>query len=332
MNVRTPCMPCLTLALLGIVSFVATAQHSEAAPSLQTVQETYRLRIENIQYGRVEISIDGGRRYILLGRVLHPATATAAEKNATTPSSVLRGSGFGLVLTTTPGNALKLRPFAPVAPTGKGKKPNAPPAADPAAIVTNLEPESGLFADLLPPDGSPVRVQIGEQEAAPFPSEYTPATEDVLSLSVQLPLPPLAAGAPPRPESERLAAFRTELKKRVEALGDAYARGAVARAEAEKRKIVSGSLIIRPKLSPDEIAPIKAVSFFVDNDPIATTTVAPYTHEWETRDLPDGEHVLEIRALNEKGGFVTRIRLLLVIRNTIESTKQKPPLFLSGRQ
>src|SRR5579862_3428599 len=41
----------------------ATTQRADAPQT----QETYRLRVENVEFGRVEVSTDGGQHYVLLG-------------------------------------------------------------------------------------------------------------------------------------------------------------------------------------------------------------------------------------------------------------------------
>jgi hypothetical protein len=324
MNLRKSLTSFLPVLLLLTVFSAARAQDKDTvpnAPSITTIKETYHLRVENALYGRVEISVDEGRRYTLIGRVLHPAAVIVPDKTATTPSTVLRGSGDGLALAATPGQALKLLPNAPHSP-GKPGRPAPPPAPEAGAIVTNLEPGSAFFTDLLPPNGSEVRVQIGTHTAIPFPKDYGPSPQDVFHLSVQLPLPPPPAGTT-LTEAERLSAFRIEMRKKIQQLGETYANGAIGRAEAEKRKVVSGTLNLRPKFPADEPEPIAAVSFILDDDSLSTTTVAPYTYEWDTRRATEGEHIIEIRALNPSGGIITRLRMLLVVHNPEASPDKK---------
>src|SRR5579859_5414054 len=69
------------------------AAHQADAPQSQ---ETYRLRVENVEYGRVEVSVDGGRHYLLIGRVVQAAEQQAADAEAVQPGVVARSGGDGL--------------------------------------------------------------------------------------------------------------------------------------------------------------------------------------------------------------------------------------------
>src|SRR5579859_6491644 len=70
----------LVLSLSMVLDARAWGEQNEAAPA--TSVETYRLRVQNFLYGRVEVSVDGGRHYLLLGRVRHPAISAAPDSSA----------------------------------------------------------------------------------------------------------------------------------------------------------------------------------------------------------------------------------------------------------
>ena len=84
-------------------------------PNWRSSGELYRLRVENADYGSVALSMDGGRRYTLIGRVTRPASSVSVEREARTAGTVLRSSGEGLAFAVNLGQALKLQPG--IAPT-----------------------------------------------------------------------------------------------------------------------------------------------------------------------------------------------------------------------
>ncbi|HZP83490.1 MAG TPA: Ig-like domain-containing protein [Chthonomonadaceae bacterium] len=285
---------------------------SAAASAVGAEPETYRLRVENTRYGRIEMSVDGGAHYVLVGRALNPATALAAEKVATTPGSVLRSGKEGVVFAVAPGRVIKLRPRASNPPTSAGRKRGASawtPPPDTASIVTNLEAGQGIFGEFAPPFRSDARLQAGQDTLAPFPDAYAPTEDDVFVFLVTLPPP---AGQ----EAAQAAEWKQALGQRIAKLGETYAAQAVARARAEKRMVVSGQLTLRAKLPVNEPDPIAAVTYAVDGNVVAAQNTPPFTHTWDTRQVPDGEHVVEIRALNGRGGLLTRALALIVTQNS----------------
>ncbi|HZO87248.1 MAG TPA: Ig-like domain-containing protein [Chthonomonadaceae bacterium] len=304
--------PGLFLALALLSGMAVPAANGQTDASLQ---KTYRLRIENRQYGRIEVSADGAH-YFLVGRVLHPATALASDKVATTPGSVLRSGNAALTFAVAPGKTLKLRPYTSSLPSGAGRKRRHPSVGsrmqEASAIITNLEPGRGLFGELLPPFRCPVRLETGTEALMAFPAAYTPTEDDVFVFLVTL---------PPAPANEKEA-----VRQRVERLAQVYAAGAVSRARAENRMVVSGLLTLRAKLPPGEPDPIAAVTYAIDNHVVAAQNTPPFVYTWDTRQVSDGEHVVEIRALNGGGGLLTRARALIVVHNAASEASAPPPM------
>lgn len=280
---------------------VKSAAQDDAPPAPSAASaETYRLRVENTRLGRVELSVDGGRTYRLVGRVLHPATAPGLDKTAKKSGLVLRGNGYGLAFSLAPNESVKLRPR----PEAAGSRRSSTP--ENSAIVTNMEPKQGIFGDLLPPPAAPVRLQAGTRDTAPIPESYRPGEDDVFVFLVTLPAP--NASAP--------AEWRKQVQDRIEASANRYAETAIARAQAEKRRIISGTLTLRAKLPAGEPDPITLVTYAVDGDFVAAQNTPPYVYTWDTTQVPDGEHVVEIRAHNARGVLLTRARALVVVHNT----------------
>jgi hypothetical protein len=129
----------------------------------------------------------------------------------------------------------------------------------------------------------------------------------VFVVSVALPPPSSLANQPD--------AWKAKVQARVEALAQSYAADMLFRARAARRKIVAGTLTLHAQLPANEPDPIAAVTYVIDGDVVAAQNVQPFTYAWDTRQVPDGEHVVEIRALSAGGGIITRARALVVVRN-----------------
>jgi len=307
----------VTVCCLVIPAFVAG---QEAPASSALPDETYRLRVENSLYGRVEMSADGGEHYVVVGRVAQPATKKATDKTAKTAGVILRVSGNGLVFSVAPGRTLSLRPEQPPALPGDGLHGRHPsPSADPSAIRTNLPPEQGLFGDLLPPPGSPAHIQFGASDLSSFPDGYAPGEGDVFVFVVTLPASKTASSSTAltavQPVQPTLAWKNAATLKRIQDLGKAYEAGAVSRARAEKRLVVSGTLTLRAKIPAGEPDPVAAVTYLVDGDMIAVQNVAPFEYALDTHRFPDGEHVVEIRAVSGHSSLISKARALIVVQN-----------------
>ena len=300
----------LFAAALSLGSFSAS-RAQQAGGEASAVRETYSLRVENVLFGRIEISLDRGGHLILIGRVLRPAVQMTTEKAATTPGTVVRGQSEGIVFAVAPGRVMKLLPApVPGKPGRFGKR--AAPAPGPAGIVTDIPWGKSLFAELVPPAGTPVRVIAETSRESPFPADYLPAVEDLFVLHVRLPLP---AGANGQTDAQRDEALRETVRVQVTALQKEYAAGAVARARSAGRKVVAGTLTLRALLPEGEPDPITAVTYMLDGRFIAAQDTAPFVYPWNTRNVEDGEHVLEIRAVNRNARPVTRMRALVVVQN-----------------
>lgn len=307
MTIRRTVLFLGALAWFGM-SLQAKAQEAAKDPPPDVPRETYSIRVENAQYGRVEISLDRGLHRILIGRVQQPATKLTVDKSATTPGVVVRGQGEGVAIAVAPGRIIKLLP-APVKPAGSKKKISLP---GPAAAVTDLTPDKGLFGDLLPPAGTAVKVIAETPRESAFPGDYLPALDDVFVFHVYLPLPPGTNG---QTEAQRDDALREKIRAEVTDLQQTYAAGALERARKERHKVVSGTLTLRARLPEGEPVPIAAVTYRIDGSFIAVQNAEPFQYLWNTRGVPDGEHVLEIRAEDENNRLVTRIRALVVVQN-----------------
>lgn len=315
---------------LGASASSRAQQQAAKDSALVSTQETYSLRVENVVFGRVEISLDRGGHTILIGRVLHPAVQMTMDKAATVSGTVVRGQKEGLAFCVALRRVIKLLPaLVPGKTVRFGKK--AIPTSGPAGIVTDIPQGKGLFAGLVPPAGTPVRVIAETPRETPFPADYLPAIDDVFVFHIRLPLPAATNG---QTDAQREEALRETVRVQVTALQKTYADGAVARARSAGRKVVTGTLTLRALLPEGEPDPIKSVSYFVDGRFIAAQDTAPFVYRWNTRNVEEGEHVLEIRAENRNNRPVTRVRTLVVVQNNpappATSASSTPPSPLSS--
>jgi hypothetical protein len=290
---------------------IAARAQEETRPTNSEVG--YRLRVENQPFGRVEVSIDGDRRSYLIGRVVLPATRAGADKTALQPGSVLRGGSNGLAFSVGTGQALKLLPYPLASPTDSSEGRPLPRrqkfTPETCAIVTDLNARRSIFNDLLPAKGTIVRLQHAYNSLEAIPVGYTPSEQDVFVFQVKL------------PGNSEDVEF---LQKRMEAMARVYASGAVARAKAEKRTIVSGTLTLRAQLPSGEPDPIVFVAYALDGDMIATQNTPPFSYGWDTRSVADGEYVVEVRGLNQQGRVLTRARALVVVQNRAVPASSSP--------
>lgn len=294
------------------------------APRFVRSDEVYRLRVENGLYGSVALSMDGGRHYTLIGRVTHPATAVSADRSASEPGVVLRSSGEGIVLAVNLGQTLKLRPAPATSATlslqaqnssSHNIRSNSPATPNPAAIITNIPPHTGLFGfkDLPLPTGTQVRLETDRGKLQPFPTLYTPAPDDVYVFLVTEKeiKKEMQTSSPPGASDGGIDAMNAA----VVAMGENYLQESVARARQEHRTPVDGILKLKLKLPKGEPDPIVYVSYSIDGHIVGSQNIVPFDFEWDTRQVTDGEHLLEIRACNLNLQVITWKRTLITVWN-----------------
>lgn len=308
----------LVFALIGVLYLPCEAQQAPQdevplAPQRTLSREAYRIRVENMLQGSIRISVDGGLHYTLIGRVTRPATAVQADRNADMPGVVLRSSGDGIALAVNLGQTLKLRPDVPNGSSGKRGGTPAPPEA--GAILTSLAPRSGIFADLLPPHGAQVKMEIAPHTLRPFPTLYDPQQEEPVVIIVSRP-DEATGNREQGTANPQLPTLNLQLiEQRVTALGQTYLAQSLARAKQEHHPIVSGVLSLKAKLPQGEPDPINFVLYVVDNQIVSSQNVPPFQFEWDTRRETEGEHLVEVRALNRNSHVITSKRTLLVVQN-----------------
>jgi len=277
---------CMALRL----TLSAAGQPSEAA-----LKEASRLRVENIQYGKIELSVDAGKRYHLIGRVLTPAVTVFPLKDAKSPGTVIKANKDGIIFVVAPGMSLKLRPHSTASASRSF-------TTEPGAIISNLKAGESLFGELLPAVGSAVRLQTRASSLGAFPTAFAPSDSDLF----------VFVATAKEKENEDAEAERG---KQIETLSKGYCDKATERAKAEKRTIANGTLTLRAKLPTNEPDPITAVTYLIDGELASIQNAPPYLYAWDTRRVPDGEYAVEIRGMNKQGNVVTKVRALVAVDN-----------------
>ena len=304
-----------TGALIGATLTAPLSAAAQTAPppiapdtAIVTSRETYRLRIHNMRYGRIELSVDGGEHFVLVGRVLRPATSPAGDA-ARASCRVVRNSAEGVAFTIAPGQVLKVLPSMGTSVPARRKVPEC-------AVITDLEPGTLLLGEFGPPVGTQVQYQSGQAPWQPYPEGLTPTDDTVFAFSVVVPSVHAPADVDPvdKPEEGMLSRLATA-RKRLTDLAERYAARSVKRAKDAGRSVLSGVISLRAKLPPDEPEPVAAVTYSIDGDIVSAQNTFPSVFAWDTTRLPNGEHVVEIRGLSKYATVITRVRTLVLIMN-----------------
>jgi hypothetical protein len=280
------CLPCLT-SLAEDNAPPAQAPTQEPSKTLETTQpqasaEAFRLRLTNSLYGPVEASADQGVTWHLVGRVVHQAV-DLAPAGPNPKAAVQRSSAQGLALGVGGSKYLRLLPDTPAA------------RKDPTAIVVNAAPSSPLFSTLLSPVDSPVQQMIGRTVVA-LPERYSPQEGDVLLVTV--------TKADPKPEAASAM---------VQEAADKYRQAVVEKLRAANKKPTTGTLTVNANVPPGE--KVSVVTFHLDGAVVGILNSPPFTIRLNTTIWTNGEHLIEVRALDANGGTVTRKKALVVVDN-----------------
>ncbi len=75
----------------------------------------------------------------------------------------------------------------------------------------------------------------------------------------------------------------------------------IAITSPEARHTCTGKVVITPAIENETGSPAKKVDYRIENKSIGTSTAPPFTIEWNSADVPTGEHVLSAAVENEKG-------------------------------
>jgi hypothetical protein len=284
---------------ISLIGFVLLLLGMVGRTEAQGEAELFRLRVENTVYGRIEVSTDGGKRFRLLGRITQPAAKPMVDKSASTVGVVLRSTKDYFTFSVALGQSLILAPQR--TPPQKGKGSTSPNLPKEATLQTNLPKTHPLFGEFVPATQTPLRLQVAQGVANDIPDNFLLSEESVFIFIVS--------------KTERGGNTKEQIAPRWDLLADSYQVGATARAKANRLSIITGILTLKPKLPDGEPDPIVYVTYHIDGEQVSAQNTIPFSHDWDTKQAQNGEHVVEIRALNRQGTLLTKAKVMVVVNN-----------------
>ncbi|MBM3494676.1 MAG: hypothetical protein FJX72_10245 [Armatimonadetes bacterium] len=193
----------------------------------------------------------------------------------------MRISAAGALIGLGPARAIRLLPQKP-GPTTRDAAAIGPPGA--LAALSRFVASRPTTVSLLAA-GRPTPVYVG----------YVPSDGDCILLE-------------PAPSDPSHLSDRT-----LQQMADQYKEHSLASLRARGGKPTSGKLTVAANLSALSSQP-SAVLFLLDGVPVALHNRPPYRVVWDTRDWQDGEHMIEVRALDERGAILTRSKTLVFVK------------------
>ena len=177
------------------LAFILLLAPCHAEPVEAPAGEIYRIRIENRKSGLVQVSLDAGRTYWTVGRVVHPANAriTGFAAASYTPRGTVAAVAVHGIRIKTGQSALGLgkaqmplmfsvapQQFA-VIPSGYGG--HIPRSS---AVITDIPAGHSIFRNESAYVGSPVFVERSRR-LEPLPEDYLPRQGEVFVIEVTRP-------------------------------------------------------------------------------------------------------------------------------------------------
>lgn len=251
--------------------------------SVARAEEALRIRIVLLPGGTVSISTDGGERYTVIGRIIALPSRLATGKLPPASAS-LQPDGTWL-LQHNGRDAVRLVPAD---------------RKDPSALVTDLPKGSLLFS--LPLQGCTVRLTIQEGRVAySLPPGYRYRVGDVWVLQIAT------------DDETRRAEIAQFIAQRLDAEAQQAVQRSVARAQREKLPVVDG--ILNLEVTAKYAERVRFVFFAVDGTLIGTSNVLPTVFRWNSTQVPDGEYVIEARAVDAEERELALVRKRVLVQN-----------------
>ncbi len=245
--------------------------------------EAFRVRIVLLPGGTVSISTDDGQRFTIIGRIvaLPQRLATGSQPRGT---AMQKGAGQWLIQ---PGESQSVGLCA--------VEQNIP-----TALRTDIPGDSILFRPLTVPISVRLLIQEG-RVAYSLPPGYRYRLGDVWVLQI------LA-----QTEAEATA-LRQSVNDSLPSEERSAVERSVQRAEKANLPVVNGTLSL--EVTAKYTQSVRFVFFTVDGYPLGTSNVLPTIFRWDSTQVPDGEYVVEARAVDADGRELALVRKRLLVRN-----------------
>lgn len=88
-----------------------------------------------------------------------------------------------------------------------------------------------------------------------------------------------------------------------------------------KSQIVSGVLTVNARLINHDR--VMFVAFYIDGDLRCMSNSQPFQYDWDTTTVPDGEHEIEVRALDSAGGVISKTVSRVIVSNGTGSAESE---------
>ncbi len=256
------------------------------ASAVQAEVEAFRVRIVLLPGGTVSVSTDAGERFTVVGRVVAlPQRLTGG--NLPRATATFKGAGLWLIQHSEE-QAVGL---------------TSANISSPTALRTDMPVDSLLFRGF----DAPVSVKLLLQEgrlAYSLPPGYRYRLGDVWVMQV------LA-------ENEaQVGAIRKAVADAVPAESREAIGRSVRRAESAKLPVVTGTLNM--EVTARYAENVRYVFFSVDGSLVGTSNVLPTIFRWDSAQVPDGEYIVEARAVDADGRELALVRKRLLVRNGAE--------------
>ena len=216
--------------------------------------------------------------------VTTPAFGAGSDKR-----DVLRSNQYGMAFGVGKDRLIRVLPDIPANRKTQG------------AILLNVPATAAVFKDFLPPAGTPVRyLTSASSEANPLPEAYYPKEEDTLEF-----VAPRTASTP-----GKIAVYAKDAERY-------YLEKCLTKLRLTGKKPISGSLFVSARLKPGDVP--NAVTFLHEGSIAGIMNAPPFSMRWDTKQWPDGEHLVEVRALDKHGAILSRSKALVVVQNRSQS-------------
>lgn len=230
----------------------------------------------------MEISEDQGDSWTLIGRVVRAVTEVKTGSVLDQPE-VERASKYGIALATGFGKMIRVLP--------DGVKARR----DKAALLVNLPIDGPLFSTLLPSVGSEWMIKSGKYLIKPN-KDFTPEQDQVYILIAKY-----DAGRQP------------SIAENIRHAADYYSALALRRLIDHGGKPCTGMLTVQAHPSQGD-KPFACI-FSLDGGQSKISNNYPFSCRWNTALFRNGEHLIEIKAMNSSGAVLSTVKYLVYFLN-----------------
>ncbi len=268
-----------------VAFFFCFCLQQAAAPAKQN-SDFLTITFQNTRYGAVDALLPNHQTPILIGRVLSLARNIQHMRIKMNANSIYGTTHSGFSIATGAHTGIQFALFC------------SPPARKPdTTVATDLHMNTDVMKQLLHQPEQAGLMQHNTLLA--FPNGYQPAYGDIIA--IQIPVTP-----------------KSSLPGMLQMYAKQYAAAAAERAKLWHLPIVNGLVTVNARLPDNEPDHIYAVAFLIDDATYDLRNIAPYQFRWNSRKAPDGEHTLEVDALDQAGSVITRQVTLVLVQNHLQ--------------